>query len=215
MTWQYIAGFFDGEGCLTIRKRSNYKKGFYSWELNICQSLKQSKVLDEIKIFLDREKIKSKIYSSQSRNLGKCEMRRLIIGRIREIKNFIDKVLPYLIVKKEKCEKFLNDYKRGVINKNACLSLQDIEIIKKLVGEGENTVKIGKEIGSSYETIRTFLIKNHINWVKGKKKDGLWRICPTCKLKFYVQPSYVKLKKRIFCSKKCYTISQKMVKSNN
>ena len=213
MTWQYIVGFFDGEGCLCIRNRNNYKKGFYHWELSICQSIHQSKVIDDIKSFLDKQKIGSNIYCSSQKShfghFGKVEMKRLVIGKIREIKNFIDGVSPYMIVKKEKCEKFLNDYKEGKINKSATLSLRDIEKIKQLVKDGENTIKIGKEIGNSWETIRTFLIKNNIKWIRGKKKTGLWRICPICKLRFYVQLCFVKFKKRIFCSKKCYTNWQK------
>lgn len=99
LSWEYVAGFFDGEGC--IRIADNKKVPQFSLRATFAQSADRGhKVLNEIRIFLEDKGIKSKIYT-----VGK--QHELTICR-REICNlFLAKILPFLRIKKNEAEDIL------------------------------------------------------------------------------------------------------------
>lgn len=83
MTYQYIAGFFDGEGCIIIEKRQSHR-------LVVDFSQKYIKVLGEIKKFLGYGKIKKKSTGNIYRLRFKCN----------DAKKILKKLIPFLCVKK-------------------------------------------------------------------------------------------------------------------
>jgi intein-encoded DNA endonuclease-like protein len=86
--WGYVAGFFDGEGCVS-------QQDTFSSAVWIGQ--KYRPVLDEIKQFLDKEEIVCKVYPS----VRKQQLFLLRISAKREnIKKFFKRVLPYTITKR-------------------------------------------------------------------------------------------------------------------
>jgi len=82
--WQYLAGFFDGDGCISV-KRSRFR----------CQlSNINLRVLEEIRNFLEEHGIK--VYISKDRIYHTLE-----IHKMEDVVKFLSALLPFLIVKKD------------------------------------------------------------------------------------------------------------------
>jgi hypothetical protein len=113
MDISYVAGFFDGEGCLSfegVRSRPDY--GHY--RITIGQVTRP--VLDAIKEFLESNGIHtSPVHLRQKK---KKEYWRpcfaLRIGRRDDVAKFCRLVQPHVIVKKETVDNFLTWYEKGV-----------------------------------------------------------------------------------------------------
>lgn len=85
----YIAGFFDGEGCISgmIHKRRSLHPA-----VKITISQRRSKILYWIQRKLDM----GKIHTSSCRSISSWK-----IGSKKDVEKFINLILPYSIVKKE------------------------------------------------------------------------------------------------------------------
>jgi len=94
MTWEYIAGFFDGEGTVGMRSRNRTR-------IEMCQSKKQGDVLYQIQEFLRINGIQSTIVQAEGAN---SPILRLQMYHSNNIYKFLVKVCPHLIVKKDKAE---------------------------------------------------------------------------------------------------------------
>lgn len=99
ISWQYVAGFFDGEGSIDIQSKSRYR-------LTLCQSQKQDYVLYVISLFLSENRIQShiKIVVRKPGSLSIQPLSVLNIYGVRNIYTMSAAMLPYLIVKKDKIE---------------------------------------------------------------------------------------------------------------
>jgi hypothetical protein len=151
ISWQYIAGFFDGEGCISFNHRRGQNPNWYAVQLSMCQ--KEKAVLIEIQKFLKENQIKSSLYSRKDK-----QMFSLGVGKTGEIIELVNKLLPFLIVKKEKCKKalkFINKYKL----KNPQLTIREQKKILKMHHAGKARMEISRLLGRNYETIRDFLFK--------------------------------------------------------
>lgn len=95
MNWDYIAGFFDGEGCVKWMKRSN---GFNQGRVEFSQ--KTIFPLESIKIFLENNGIESKVYINHPEKYEVCH--RLCIMAYRDVLDFLEAIKKKCIVKKEK-----------------------------------------------------------------------------------------------------------------
>jgi len=103
MNWAYIAGFFDGEGCVS---RLNKNASHIYWRIDIVQ--KDRNVLDEIQKFIRY----GKVFRSTT-GIKKTLIYRYGIHKQEQILDFLSNVLPYVVVKKEKVQKLLeNPWKR-------------------------------------------------------------------------------------------------------
>lgn len=108
MSWQYIAGFFDGEGCIYRATRNGKQLGHF--RLTMTQT--SSEVLTRIAQFLEDKYIKTRT-SMVKRNGNRSECYTLIIDNIGNILPFLNNTVPYLIVKRSKAMEaisILNDY---------------------------------------------------------------------------------------------------------
>ena len=111
MSWQYIAGFFDGEGYFGVRKYDNRKYGGQSKGLRALisanQLTKNKKVLREISKFLLRYDIQHCLYDSKyvlkSGNVSST----ISMGHKTHLRKFLKKTLPFLIVKRKDAIKIL------------------------------------------------------------------------------------------------------------
>ena len=92
MNWDYIAGFTDGEGCLSIKKRKGRKP-----RCHIVLSQKYGLALDEIVAFLNEQGVKAYILYSPSDQ--KRELKRLQIADLRSVKTFLEAIKDRVIVK--------------------------------------------------------------------------------------------------------------------
>jgi LAGLIDADG endonuclease len=104
ITWQYLAGFFDGEGSVSIT--SNHRSGF-----NIAIQLPQSGIeglalLTTIREFLMEQGIQvQQIYTrDKSSPLSKKTDNRLQIGNRDSSIAFLKSILPFVQIKKSKVE---------------------------------------------------------------------------------------------------------------
>lgn len=99
ISWSYITGFFDGDGCIHFKNRENkdnYKHR--TMMVYLDQAKFQGQVLYEISTFLKKENIEHRIVFN-----GKSgKYLRLVISSLTNCEYFLKKVLPYTIVKKEK-----------------------------------------------------------------------------------------------------------------
>ena len=86
--WQYIAGFFDGEGNISFSRH-----GCGSINVNIYQ--KRRNVLDIIVNFLQQHNIGATIYTDKR---NQCTLR--VIGGNKASLQFLKSIMPWLIVKK-------------------------------------------------------------------------------------------------------------------
>jgi len=96
MSPEYLSGFFDGDGCISIRKGSTNR---YVCQASIGQ--KFPRVLRKIKNFLGYGKIRL------NRKRGSYYF---WVSRLSEIQSFIELILPYSIVKRSQlveADKFL------------------------------------------------------------------------------------------------------------
>jgi len=92
MNWEYIAGFFDGEGSISI-----VNKKYCNWRLS--QGIKQNNVLFQIQIFLNTQNIKSHLYIYPTKA---NKMTYLHITNHKNVLKILKNLYPYLIVKKKK-----------------------------------------------------------------------------------------------------------------
>jgi len=128
MSWEYLAGFFDGEGCIsvydyehkrTFRDRPSQNQPYVMKEKTVRISIdqkirffvfliqKENGVLQEISEFLNEEEIQHSL-----RNYGKG-MQNIAFSSRKAVKKFLSKISPYLRVKKEKAN-FTLDFLNGI-----------------------------------------------------------------------------------------------------
>ena len=96
MNWSYLAGFFDGEGC--VQKNKNQTGRYYPY-LDITNT--NTKVLEEIRAFLELNKIRCKV-NKQWRNNNPSHWttsHHLTIYDKESVLTCIFGMHPYLIVK--------------------------------------------------------------------------------------------------------------------
>jgi len=99
MSWEYIAGFFDGEGC--IYRATKKGKVLNHYRLTITQV--NTEVLYTIKQFLQDNNIVSRIHERQHLQSPRCRTTTmLVIDNYQNTLPFLNNILPHLIVKKDK-----------------------------------------------------------------------------------------------------------------
>jgi hypothetical protein len=98
MSWEYIAGFFDGEGHAALRTASNGA----AWFAGIGQSGKEGKqILEEIQEFLRIHGINSNLHAdSHKGKFSKRDMYRLTLSNRINVVGLLKKLIPFVHVKK-------------------------------------------------------------------------------------------------------------------
>lgn len=150
MNWEYIAGFFDGEGCIT---KSN--KRFNGYQVIISQ--KEKHILDKIQEFLLVYDIRSAIYANKKHGTQKNFVYSLYIRGQQCVFDFLSNVFPLIYIKKEKAIKALKEAKKVIARKNAREDTLNkaIETWKQGFGYGY----ISALYGADARTIRNALIQ--------------------------------------------------------
>jgi len=104
ITWQYVAGFFDGDGCVNLyRHKGKWKKAPL---VSMDQAREPSMVLHKISRFLKREGIECAIYIRRKppANGTALAYYSLRITKISECEKFLNAAIPFLVVKKKQAE---------------------------------------------------------------------------------------------------------------
>ena len=152
ITWEYIAGFFDGEGCVMGHNKTP--------RISIAQ--KRPQVLVEIQDFLYEHDIRSQIFTYSTKDISQ-----LRINARLEVISFIDGVLPHLIVKKEECEQALGKLSSCKIRTKWRLS--ELKKMKDLRTQGMTAKQISILLGRSLRTVEAYCYKDGRNGVRFEK----------------------------------------------
>lgn len=94
LSWDWLGGFFDGEGCISVR-RVNYKKNRPAMTVHLQIHQKNVEILDQITEFIYSE-LGIVPYLGKS---GKCHS--LQYSRQADVVALLEKLIPVLHVKKE------------------------------------------------------------------------------------------------------------------
>src|SRR5215471_7953237 len=97
MDWPYLAGFFDGEGCVSIGRNDRPC-------CTIAQSVGSHNVLQQIKEFLLSQDIACNVHQHVRPVAGRKKAEALWISSSVAVEDFLKNLLPHLIVKREKAE---------------------------------------------------------------------------------------------------------------
>jgi intein/homing endonuclease len=117
----YLAGFIDGDGSIYVRLKPNdsYRYGFQvAPYIVLFQSAKDEEIFKEICSLIDCGYLRKR----------KDGILEYTIGRVADIKNFLEMIGPYLILKKRQADLILKilEKKELVKNKNDFKKLMDL-----------------------------------------------------------------------------------------
>ena len=147
MNWSYIAGFFDGEGCITRND-----KGV---RLVITQT--NFKVLEQIRKFVGF----GFIIKPTKRKAHWKDSWVYYIARQKDICSFLQSVLKYLVVKRQLAEKTIPKLKIVVDNQQQRKDRRKrlVRMSRKLRSEGLTLRAIGKKLDIDFGYARRLIIK--------------------------------------------------------
>jgi hypothetical protein len=99
VNWAYLAGFTDGDGCITLQVKGQYVVPRIRW----AQKEADSAVLDRIAEFLDTQGFKNGGRSFSVARAGhKYPQRELWITNNEDTRRALIEMLPYLVVKRDR-----------------------------------------------------------------------------------------------------------------
>ncbi|MBA3046930.1 LAGLIDADG family homing endonuclease [Patescibacteria group bacterium] len=138
MTWEYIAGFFDGEGSIT-----HNKKGY---RITISQT--DLKVLQKIRNYVDY----GFVFKNKKRKSHWKDSWIYYIAKQESVLEFLIKIKPLAVVKKEQIIFIIPILKKAVknINKKKRIRLANIVKAKKLREQGLTYRQIGKKLNIDF-----------------------------------------------------------------
>jgi hypothetical protein len=129
MTWQYIAGFFDGEGTVMCGFRSNRNCRIFS----LWFSQTDREVLDAICAFLNAEGITANVVSHRSNGFKPKKVHRLNVCSIEGVYKALDGMYPFLVVKRAKAEEAMELIETKVLD---VIEGRDINPLTRLAVSG-------------------------------------------------------------------------------
>lgn len=151
ISWQYIAGFFDGEGCIYQATKHGRQLGHF--RLTITQT--EIEVLEKIKGFLEHQGIKSRLnHIDRGGNCKRCHT--VVIDNIANVLPFLRSIQPYTIVKRDKTKEAIL-----VLTNYLHLNSRDKTTIHK-----DKIIKM-RDLGYTYKEIRDLL---------GISVGAIWRV---------------------------------------
>ena len=117
ISWQYLAGYIDGEGSLLMGifhdKRKDYVSEIdhYGFLPSMCIQSYDHETLKLINEFLKEEGFKRISFDIRKKRDSQTDYcSRVAINGYKNLKNFIETILPYSIVKRDQYNKFLEIY---------------------------------------------------------------------------------------------------------
>lgn len=148
MTWEYIAGFFDGEGSITYNG-----KGF---RITISQTNKE--VLEKIKNFTG----KGKIFETYKRQKHWKDAWVYYIAKQEEVYYFLINVQKNLIVKAGLAGKTIPNLKKILDNQKIKSNRRKMitQVAKRLRKQGLTYRQIGRKLEVDYGYVRRLILKN-------------------------------------------------------
>jgi hypothetical protein len=157
MNWSYIAGFFDGEGCVS---KANAKHcDLYA--VHMAQHVKQDEVIYRIKDFLVEKGIPVRLY--RERNTFKQQehfMTRLVISKQCDVEKFLKAVLSLLLVKRKNALLALEAARVSLARKER--SRRNLKKAVAMYRDGDSLLKLSKTFHLCTKDIRAAVALNGI-----------------------------------------------------
>jgi transposase-like protein len=162
MNWDYIAGFFDGEGHLVVKPYKDKHGHFRKVTVGFTQAEEGKEILFAIKDFLEKEGFHPSLRCEKDRRDKrgyKLQPKwRLELQSIFEVKRFCEIVRDKLIYKRRKVEDAIAFIDAtGLKHIRRRFTEDEKRRMKELYLEGYSTLSIGEMFGVSYNVIRRLL----------------------------------------------------------
>jgi hypothetical protein len=160
LSWEYVAGFFDGEGCARETTRNAYMLQFTNTNLQ---------VLEEIRKFVQAGNINELRRKANPRHL-KCY--NLLVYSRRHVVRIAKEMMPHLIVKKDKIQAIIAvlESRRFRSDKPTTADAEFADVVNRLYwGEDISTTQIAKKFNLNPKTIRAFMRRNNIRIRQGRE----------------------------------------------
>lgn len=136
ITWQWLAGFYDGEGCLNLTHNKSKRLTAFSPQIDLVNT--NQPAMELIISFLEAHEIpvyvnKSKKHARFHRDSGRSHKQRMTIriARMKSVKRFLEYLKPHLVLKREQAElllEFVSSRAEGYTRTTE----RDFEIYKRL-----------------------------------------------------------------------------------
>jgi hypothetical protein len=153
MNWDYITGFFDGEG--NIYTLTRMKKNYVCHSIRLALTQVNREVLDEIADFLNKHGliiIRSDFYCKKYQpGSNSSDAWYLYIDGYVNCKTLLENMRNGLIVKRDECDKALEFLK--LFKTHKFRGFLPTEEIKQLRSQGKSYAELGRKYGCSYSTI--------------------------------------------------------------
>lgn len=120
MNWEYIAGFFDGEGNISINKISKKQGKVRTYQVLIRFYNSDLNILKKIKEFLGY----GKIYQNNKKTDNRNTLYELTISSKPQVQNILTNLSKFSISKKEKINYVLKNFNFGY-NNNSSFNLDE------------------------------------------------------------------------------------------
>ncbi len=161
LTWEYIAGFFDGEGCIFFldKKRLNTKRYVI---MHITQGIinNQCHIMERIGEFLQHSGIKARINLVKPRpQCGSKGGIKVVVSSAMSCKDWLEAMLPYLTVKRKKAIEAI-EFITSEFEQPWMTPRQELEILE-LRKNGYGIKRIGKKMGIGHSTAKRVLKRNN------------------------------------------------------
>lgn len=162
MTWEYIAGFFDGEGCVRLYQG---KQGQARPYVQMSQAVPREGVLLEIQKFLKSHGIETYFRRDKSTNPGWNDCCSLKISTREGCAEFLRNVLPHMHAKKDEAEEVLsnldkNPSRRGGLNRLLVKKRDVKEMIRLWTEEGMTQTEIAERFGLHQVAVSRLIRRN-------------------------------------------------------
>lgn len=152
LSWEWIGGFFEGEGCVTWYAGEEGHRGRGA-VISIGQ--KEKEPLKQIATFLAQEGFRGvrlywrKPYPSKWRGkINGCWM--LQLTRKGENQWFLREIIPHLIAKRNKAESILS---KTAAQRSGTLTVRDISHVVQLWDDGKSGQIIAKQTGIGHHRV--------------------------------------------------------------
>lgn len=157
MTYEYIAGFFDGEGTITDIKVLGNRR------IRVAIPQTNFEVLDEIKNFCGY----GNICNPSKRESHHKDLWIYQVSKIEDMRSFLESIEPYLIVKRKQANEAISFLSKRLLKiKNKAVEDESLSVeIKKLRSSGNSYRSIARSLGICREKARRIDIKHNAGMV--------------------------------------------------
>lgn len=157
MDWSYIAGYFDGEGCVMVRP-AHGAKGAQRCELSWHNSDRES--IEAMEAFMGCGRIVTRERPPHR------TMYALMVSDVESIQRVVEELIPRCIIKREKLlalREALKEIKPRAAGWGALTEAGTAEIRRLYHDEGWTQQRIGERFGVTQSAVKNFMHRNGIS----------------------------------------------------